>query len=657
MSDNEIVSSVSTHEDRELEYPSLLDNMINEGITFHKDHFVIQTGAGSIRYGRSLFVKPSGYPRTVRIGWLEELFSGDDMDVSVHVDPLERNVAIKKLQDKIDEFAVVMYAAAGRQDQAKYDDSEQKSNDTKLLQREIKENLNGLYYVSVQLAVYANSYDELNAKCVEIESKVGGESIELNNAYGRQKEGFKSCLPLAKNYLPKSDRNLDTRSLTAIFPHNSSRLNHTGGFPIGRYGNDFVYYNNFDATLNNYSLGIFGESGSGKSVLVKQIIGRGPIDGIKKNVIIDVEPEYVDLTLALGGVVIPVYPTGNDEEAEDITTINPLDIYPEKELVNKGTKDEYVVTSVKINDKVKEGIEFFKIMKQAIVGQDAQLTAIELSACNDSLSQAYRDRGITSDPESLYTQETQLDESGNLKMTSKYMDMPTISEILQSLMKRPDSVNLVEFIAIIKLFTKGGAFGMFDGQTKINSKRGAGSAATLEDAPIVTFDISRLASQGIERPLAMHVITTWVWNRFIVSNPKEKKRVLIDEAWQQIPYKSMMEWLKVLALRGRKWNTSLTLVSQRYEMFDRDDTARDVVSQFGSVCFLKQADQDINPIVNTFRLSPQVGEMIRTFSQGEVLMKANKQIVHFMSEPTPEEWAYLNTNQNIKIDTRKDGVA
>lgn len=644
------------NEERDLEYPSLVDNMLNDGLTFHRDHFVIQTGLGNIKYARSIFVKPSGYPRTVRIGWLENLFSGDDVDVSVHIDPLDRNSAIKKLQDKIDELAVVMYSAQKRGDQAKYDDAYQKSEDTKIIQREIKNNTNGLFYVSIQATVYANSLDELNAKCVELESIVGGESIEILNAYGRQKEGFLSCMPLGKNYLSKSDRNLDQRSLTAIFPHASSKLNHQGGFPIGRSGRDYVYYNNFDPSLNNYSVGIFGASGSGKSVLVKQFIARGFADGITKNVIIDVEPEYVELTKALGGVVIPIYPTNS----EIASRINPLDIYVEKEVFNKATPDEYVVDKVNINEKVKEAIEFFKIMKQSVNGFETMLGAVELGVLNDILVEAYKGRGITEDPDSIYEQVQSIDDYGRITYEKKYLEMPTISEILHQLKSYLEKgySELKELTMIVELFTAGRAFGMFDGQTHIVSE---GNNVTLDEAPVITFDISRLSQNGIERPLAMHVITTWVWGRFITSNPKAKKRVLIDEAWQQIAYKSMMSWLKVLSLRGRKWNTSLTLVSQRYEMFDRDETARDVVSQFDTICFLRQADQDIDPILRTFRLSGGVGEMIRTFSTGEVLMKANKQIVHFMSEPTPEEWVYLNTNQNVQMgrvrSERKEGAA
>ncbi|QNR65112.1 VirB4 family type IV secretion system protein [Paenibacillus peoriae] len=636
---------------RELSFPSMIDNLANEGITFEKDHFEIQTGLGDVKYGRSFFVKPSGYPRTVRIGWLEGLFSGDDMDVSVHIEPLDRTAAIKKLQKKIDEFETVVYSAANRNEGAKIEDSIQKRDDAKFLQRQIKNNQNGLYYVSVQGTIFASNLNDLNAKSREIERILGGESIEIINAYGRQKDGFLSCLPLGKNYLEKTDRNLDQLSLTAIFPHASSKLNHKGGFPIGRFGRDYVYYNNFDISLNNYSMGIFGVSGSGKSVLVKQIIGRGFMDGIMKNVIIDCEPEYIALTKVLGGIVIPIYPS----KSEQASRINPYDIFPEKEIINKGEENEYTVEKININEKVKELLEFFKVMKESLTRDSHGLTPIEIEVLDDVLEEMYLSRGITEDPESIYENVEDIDSAGRITYRRKYIDMPTISETYEKLCKIRDEhyPEIKELCTIVHLFTRKKAFGMFDGQTQIASDSGI----SLDAAPVVTFDISKLSSNGIERPLAQHVLMTWVWNRFIVSDPKVKKRVIIDEAWMMIKYNTMMEWLKQLSARGRKWNVSLTLVSQRYEMFDRTEAARDVVAQFETVCFLKQSDQDIMPILNTYRLSEDVGNMIRTANTGDVIMKAGKQIVSFRSEPTPDEWAYLNTNQNIQMGPPQKKIA
>ncbi|MCP1161369.1 VirB4 family type IV secretion system protein [Bacillus infantis] len=632
-------------EDKEISFPSLLDNALNDGVTFKDDHFLLQTGLGQIKYGRTFFIKPSGYPRTVRINWLEGLFMGDDMDVSVHVDPFHRTEAIRKLKNKIDQLETVYHSARKNDNMALIEESLQKLQDAKFLRDQIRNNQNGLYYVSIQGSIYADSLTQLNQKCVDLETNLGGESIELINAYGRQREGFLSTLPMGHNYLKNTSRNLDQLALTGIFPHTSSKLNHTGGMPIGVYGNEYVYYNNFDSKLNNYNVGIFGESGAGKGVFVKQLIGRGFMDGINRVVIFDVEPEYRELSLALGGCVIELR---SDSFEGRSSRINPLDIYVEKEIINKNEPDEHILERVNINEKVKEGIEFFKVMKEAVTGNSgATLTPTELGNLDEILTKLYRDHGITEDPNSIYKEVEGFDTEGKLIWKKVYTEMPTISDVYNEISNRvKDGVTqLNELQSVVTLFTRGKAFGMFDGQTEIITEQDL----DLDQTPIVCFDISRLSANGIERPLAQNVLNIWTWNRFIKNDPKTKKRVVADEFWMQLKYPSMLEFHKLLSARGRKWNVSLTIVSQRYEMFHRTEEAQDIIAQLNTVAFLKQSDQDIEPILQTFKLSNEVGQMIRTADTGEVLLKAGKEIVFFRSEPTPDEWVYLNTNQNIQV--------
>lgn len=631
--------------EKEISFPSLIDNALNDGITFSEDHFKIQTGLGIVKYGRSFFIKPSGYPRTVIINWLDGLFNGDDLDASVHVEPFQRTEALRKLKSKIDQLETVYYSAAKNENIARIEETLQKLNDTKFLRDQIRNNQNGLYYVSIQASIYADSLSDLNRKCVDVETTLGGESIELINAYGRQREGFLSTLPLGQNFLENTSRNLDQRALTFIFPHSSSKLNHTGGMPIGEYNNEYVYFNNFDEKLNNYNFGIFGESGAGKGVFVKTIIGRGFMDGIKRVVIFDVEPEYTELTLALGGVVIEL--RSNSYQGKT-SRINPLDIYVEKELFNRNTPNEYIVERVNINEKVKEALDFFKVMKESVTNVPGTvLTPIELGNLEEILIEQYRERGITEDPSSIYREKEKVGENNQIIFESEYIEMPTISDIYAELTKRiEDGVEgLKDLHSIVGLFTKGRSFGMFDGQTELITQAGV----NLDEAPIINFDISRLSKNGIERPLAQHVLNIWTWNRFIQNDPKTKKRVVQDEAWMMLKYPSMIEFFKLLSARGRKWNVSLTLVSQRYEMFHRTEDAQDVIAQLNSVAFMKQADQDIAPILETFKFSEEVGQMIRTADTGDVILKAGKEIVAFRSEPTPDEWFYINTNQNISV--------
>ncbi|USK62471.1 VirB4 family type IV secretion system protein [Peribacillus asahii] len=631
-------------EEKELSFPSLVENSLNDGITFHEDFFKIQTGLGKIKYARTFFVKPSGYPRTVRINWLEGLFLGDDLDCAVHIEPFERTEAIRQLKDKIDKLEAVYLSAQKNGNGLRVEETFQKIQDCKFLRNQIRNNQNGLYYVSIQATIYADTLNELNQHCVDIERTVKGESIELVTAYGRQREGWLSTLPLGRNYLKKSSRNLDQLALTAIFPHTSSKLSHTGGIPIGRYGSEYVYYNNFDSKLNNYGMGIFGESGAGKSVFVKQIIGRGFMDGISRVVCIDVEPEYTGLTRALGGIVIEI----RADEKEGTSRINPLDIYVEREIENKNTPQEYTRDRVNLPEKVKEAIEFFKVMKESTSPDvHASLTPTELAVLDEILMKLYTDIGITEDPDSLYELKEQVNEEGKLEWVKKYRTMPTISDVYNEVARRMADGNekLENLLDVINLFVKGKSYGLFDGQTRLVTE----SNVTLDTAPIVTFDISKLSRNGIERPIAQHVLMSWIWNRFVKNDPKTKKRIMQDEAWMTLKYPSMVNFFLDIAARGRKWNTSLTLVSQRYEMFHRTEGASDVLAQLNTVAFLKQSDQDIELILDTFRFSDEVGQMMRTFETGDVLLKAGKEVVTFRSEPTPDEWVYLNTNQNVQM--------
>ena len=42
----------SEKEDRPLDSPTIVDNMLNDGIHFEKDYFMMKTGLGSTKYGR-----------------------------------------------------------------------------------------------------------------------------------------------------------------------------------------------------------------------------------------------------------------------------------------------------------------------------------------------------------------------------------------------------------------------------------------------------------------------------------------------------------------------------------------------------------------------------------------------------------------------------
>lgn len=623
-----------------LKIPSVLDLIINDGVCFEKDHFLIQTGLGKTRYGRSFFVKPSGYPRTVPIGWIDELYRYDDVDVSIHIDPIGRNDSLKKIQKQIDKLETVMIGAEKRANSSLIRDTQTKLGEASKLQEEIRMNVNGLFYVSVLATIYADTLEDLNLLSVQLEDRVGGNSIHILNAFYRQKEGFLSVLPLSKNYLSDTQRNLDRRALAAIFPHGSSRLSHDGGIPIGRSQTDgeFIYFNNFDHSLDNYNLSIFGRSGSGKSYFSKSIVGRGLMDGIR-TWMIDVEPEYVAVTKALGGIVIPI-------RADSKIRINPLDVFPTEEVIRYGDQKEAVIQKVQLQDKIAEMIQFFRVMVESADPARGGLTPIELGVLDETLKKLYEQRGVTDDPSSLYEHKEINFEDGTVRWGKTLKEMPTITEVFEAIKTYPseDKRQLERISHVVRLFTRQGSFGLFDGQTYL----GEDVEVNLENAPVVTFDISKLSKNGLETPLAMIAIIHWIWSRFVVRSPKQKKRTLIDEAWMMLDYESMVDFLEILSLRGRKRNHSLTIVSQKYDRFAQHPKANAIISQSGTIAFLRQSETDVDAILQTFKFSNHVGELIITADKGDTIMRSGNEIVAFFTQAAPSEEPYLNTNQNLE---------
>lgn len=628
---------------RKAEIPSVLDVVANEGVSFEKDYFLIQTALGKTRYARSFFVKPSGYPRTVPIGWIDELYRHYDIDVSVHIEPIGRNESLKKLQKQIEKLETVLLGAEKRGNSSLVRDTQTKLREASRLQEEIRMNINGLFYVSVQASLYAESLEELNLLSVQLEDRVGGNSIHLLNAFCRQKEGFLSVLPLGRNYLYDTQRNLDRRALAAIFPHGSSRLSHMNGIPIGRNQTDgeFVYFNNFDLSLDNYNFSIFGRSGSGKSYFSKSIVGRGLMDGIK-TWIVDVEPEYTELTRALGGIVIPI-------QMNTPIKINPLDLYIDEEIVHKGTPMEKVVSKVNIQDKMAEMIKLFNVMIESSDPGRGGMGPIELGVLSEVLKEAYVSRGISENPDSLFERKEVIDPDGTIDWGKALKPMPTISEIWERLRQKNQLLqppgSLERLIHVIKLFTKEGSFGIFDGETQLGDRL----EYDLESAPVVTFDISRLSKNGLETPLAMMSIIHWIWSRFVIRHPKQKKRLLLDEAWMMLDYENMVDFLEILSLRGRKRNHSLTIVSQKYDRFAQHPKANAIISQSGTIAFLRQSETDVDAILKTFKFSADVGELMVTADKGDTVMRCGNEVVAFFTQAAPSEERFLNTNHNIEV--------
>jgi len=249
---------------------------------------------------------------------------------------------------------------------------------------------------------------------------------------------------------------------------------------------------------------------------------------------------------------------------------------------------------------------------------------------SEVLAKLYSDFGITNDPSSLYIERHELNEVTGEYINDKVLKpMPTMTdfkEAMENYVKSSNPLNREEvtaFIRLVSLFTKGdsGIYDLFDCQTNFNG-------LNLQDVPVIRFDI-----QGIEdevlRPIGMHIVLNWIWNKFIKKNVSVKKRIVADEAWMMLQQtfagsSYTARFLETCARRIRKYNGSLCCASQNFREFVARPEGLAVLSNSAVKMFLRQEPEDVQAVGDRFILSDGEKEFLLSASRGDTLIKVKK---------------------------------
>jgi type IV secretory pathway VirB4 component len=176
--------------------------------------------------------------------------------------------------------------------------------------------------------------------------------------------------------------------------------------------------------------------------------------------------------------------------------------------------------------------------------------------------------------------------------------------------------------------------GIFDGESRVDL---AGAAA-------VCFDISQLENRFL-KPLAMHVALNWTWDKFAKKN-RRKKRIVVDEAWKLLYYPDAAVFLERAARTGRKWNVSLTCVSQSFMEFADTPQGQAILANSETAILLCQSPTVIDAVQRLFHLTDGERTALLGFARGEALVKRGQEacVVQVMASPV-EEW-FAETDPN-----------
>ncbi|MED2737522.1 VirB4-like conjugal transfer ATPase, CD1110 family [Bacillus toyonensis] len=523
-----------------------------------------------------------GYPRTVRMGWLDTLYSYDaNIDISIHITPWSRTKVIKTLNKRIGQY---MSTLSMDEKNGRITDIEVVTalEDAEDLRDKLHTGISRFFYQAIYISVSARYVDDLDQLTEEIESLCGSMQLTTRIAVLQQDKGFMTVLPIGDDRIRKT-RNFDTDSLSTCFPLVSAELTNTEGIPIlygiNQINNSLVMFDRFK--LNSYNSVTLATSGAGKSYFVKLEAIRHYLMGTKV-IVIDPQNEYKAITHALGGQFINLSAHSKDR-------INPLEISTNVQLED----DSRSFLSTKVMDVF--------LMIQVMLGKDKKLTPNEKRAILFGIQRMYErfgitDAGIVKDDED----ELVIDEEF-ITVGSTTQKMPVLSDLDTSLREIKDSSEIAKELEPFVT----GVMNLFNGETNVDLNN-----------DFVVFGIRDLEQSMTD--IAMFICLEYIWNKIKLGD-KKRRLIVVDEAWIMLKNESSGRFLEKVAKTARKFNAGLSIISQNVRDF-MENGGESIISNTSMQILLKQNPNELHYLEEVLGITESEKGLLRTADRGEALM-------------------------------------
>ena len=273
------------------------------------------------------------YPLRVKNAWGADLFNIPNTKVVLHMKPVERLKAIRRIDKCIGEMETKQLLS----------EKASESNSAEIHRETMHELLDSLQtenesLLDVTLTVTAYNYLKESGYKKAVRRAIQTENFRPSMLYGKQIDGFRSSAISPQGGLKNLERGINSSSLAAVFPFVRIFVMEEGGILLGenrnnRYPFIFDLWKRGNLYQNSNAM-VIGKSGSGKSFFLKNLI-LNEWSNRTRVIICDPEAEYLTLTRNLQGNVLDV---GNAKEGR----INPFHIY--KILTEDGTPADPKVT-------------------------------------------------------------------------------------------------------------------------------------------------------------------------------------------------------------------------------------------------------------------------------------------------------------------------
>jgi hypothetical protein len=515
---------------------------------------------------RTLYLQD--YPREVAPNWLRDVLSLDyNLDVSMHVTPLDPHRARTKLDANERELAGTLAAVSDDAPTAR--DIQERLEDISHIKEEFR-NKAKWFQLSLYIAPYASSEEELERATRAIEDQLAGLFFRSQRAHYRQEQGFNTVLPQAVDLL-KQTRGISTRPLAAAFPFNSADRIESEGYLFGMVGSEHTAKSMLilnPRTWDNAHMVVLGWSGNGKSANVKEKLLHEWIAG-SHAAVIDPRGEYGPLSDHCDGQVIPIY-LGSDR------TINIWD------LALEAGRNPF-------SSKVPQLINFWRLALGYLPEEELQLL-------DGAITAAYQRVGVSPGEPDTWSQPPPLTSDFQQAIWDRYGAEERTRLPATSLCER------------VQRFSFGYLAPLFNQRTNVN----LANDFLVFDVRVVRQEQSDLLP--LVYWLVLNHLRTWMTAR------TRRRVICIDEFWSLARHDEGMAFVDEMARTARHANTQLVLISQSVAEMLASPQAVASLSNMSTTILHKQHPDHIARVMETFHLSDAEGRYLQTAERGQCLV-------------------------------------
>ncbi|MFN3454285.1 MAG: VirB4 family type IV secretion system protein [Pseudobdellovibrio sp.] len=470
-------------------------------------------------------------------------------------------------------------------------ESETKLNSTEELIRELLGTGQRIYAAQLSVVLRSPATEEgskkLNRQVREVLSRFrslqGAEGLE--ETVGSWKI-FKGNLPAAPLKLERAKK-FKTNNLVDFIPIYGPREGDDDPAVIFRNRlNGLVSFNPFDPKLTNYNALVTGSSGAGKSFLNNCILAQELARGLRV-FIIDIGGSYKKLTEALGGQYL-------DMDLSDQYRLNPFDIPdPTQEPSNQKLKSLLAV-----------------IESMVVEDEKSKLTKLDRVLLEKAIIELYEEK-------------------------RKLKTVPVLSDLSEKLAKSKEP-SMIDISKVLFMWTGNRPYGkLLDGLGSLRS-----------DAPICTFDLKGLSSYPDLQSVMILILTDFILGQ-VEQDKLNKKRIILDEAWQLLKSNAAAGFMEYCARTLRKTGSGITFITQGVEEIVESPIGPAIMNNTATkFILLQRGDSEI--LRNALKLNNQELNLIYSleqrkgeFSEGFMIEGDYRQVIRIY--PSPFEY-WLSTS-------------